>query len=53
MSDRQMPDFADELRRFNLEREALVGGQPVTSEVRIPGPYSGVGGDVEPPEWAR
>ena len=46
-------DFAAQLRAFNAERKALMCGQPISGDVRIPGPYTGVGGDVEPPEWAR
>ena len=47
MSDiRPTPDIAAELRRLNTEREKLLGGQPISGDVRIPRPYSGVGGDV-------
>ncbi len=38
--------LAEQLRRFNEERERLLGGQPITEETRIPGPWTGVGGDV-------
>lgn len=50
--------FAEELRRFNEERKLCLGGQPISTERRIPGPdglvrYTKLGGDIEPPEWAK
>ena len=40
------PNLAEELRRFNAQREKLLRGKPISSDERIPRPYSGVGGDV-------
>jgi hypothetical protein len=48
---RQRADIADELGRFNRERERMLGGRPVSSDERLPLPYSGTGGDVAPPGW--
>lgn len=42
------PDLAEQLRRFNEQRKALLQGKPISGDERIPGPYSGVGGDVPP-----
>jgi len=49
MADRESPappNLAEELRRFNAQREKLLQGKPISSDERIPRPYSGVGGDV-------
>jgi hypothetical protein len=41
--------IADELKRFNAERERMLGGQPISPDRRLPIEYTGVGGDVAPP----
>lgn len=45
--------LAEQLRRFNAERAALLNGRPITNDERIPGPFTGVGGDVAPPGRER
>lgn len=54
MDDASPPQLtiAEQLRRFNAERERLMGGRLITNDERLPLPYSGVGGDVGPGEGA-
>lgn len=46
----RLPDLRAELKRFNAEREAILGGMPIDVDSRMPLPRSGVGGDVEEPQ---
>jgi len=54
MRETAVPEYmpiADELKRFNAERERMLGGQPISPDRRLPIEYTGVGGDVAPPSW--
>lgn len=49
-TDQRVPDMREQLARFNLEREALLGGMPINpTEDRMPIARTGVGGDLGDP----
>lgn len=45
--------LAEQMRAFNAERAAILSGKPISGDERIPGPFTGVGGDVAPPGRER
>lgn len=43
--------LAEQLARFNAERERLMAGRPITPEKPVPMPATMRGGDVTPVGW--